>query len=71
MQFPAQFTTKKSAGKIMAKTIKLCRKTYRSTRDATTEARWAFSSETNRRAKLIPVLHHDNMKDITRKLLVL
>lgn len=68
MPFPAQFTTKKSAGKITAKAIKLCRKPHRSTWDATTEARWAFSSETNRRAKLVPLLRHGGMKDIFGKL---
>lgn len=71
MQFPAQFTTKKSAGKIMAKTIRLCRKTYRGTWDATSETRWAFSSETKKRAKLVPLLRHGSMKDIIRKLPVL
>lgn len=39
MQFPAQFAPKEPAGKIVAKTIKLLRKTSRGMWDVTTEAR--------------------------------
>lgn len=66
-EFSAQFVTKKLAGKIVAKTIKL-QKDSCGTWDVTTEAHQAFS---NRRVKLVPLLHHGNMQNIIRKMLVL